>query len=498
MTTAQPPEFDPHLRRLVIVVTLGAIMTILDTTITTVAVKTLGAEFHTSLTSIQWVLTGYTLALSMSIPLTGWAIARFGPRTMWIASLLLFITGSVLCGIAWSIAGLITFRVLQGFGAGMIVPIGQTMLARAAGPARMGRVMSAVAVPAMLAPVLGPVAGGLILDRLSWRWMFYINVPLCALAVIAAIRLLPRDIAAERADRLDILGLALLSPGLGALVYGAAQAGSGTGLTDARVAGSIGAGVVLLAAYTLHAARKGAAALVDIRLLRDRNFATVNLMIFAYVGSVFALMALLPLYFQTVEGDTPLRSGIMIAPFGLGAAATMLITGKLADRFSPRRLIRCGLPIALLGIAALTQTTEATAPAVLAAILFVIGLGHGTMMPAAMSAPYRTLEHSEIPAGTTATNVGIRTAGSFGVALLLILLQRAVESRLPGQTGGAAPLTGTARTPCTAHLLAEAFTQTYWWALVIAALAIVPALMIKAVQPRDARPGDRVPVRSRR
>ncbi|AYF77468.1 MFS transporter [Nocardia yunnanensis] len=245
MTTSTPAastEFDPALRRLVVVVVLGAIMTILDTTITSVAVKTLGSQFDTTLTTTQWVLAGYTLALSTSIPLSGWAIERFGPKTMWMVSLLLFVAGSVLCGLAWNIAALIGFRVLQGFGAGMILPIGQTMLARAAGPARMGRVMSAIAVPAMLAPVLGPAVGGLILGHLSWRWMFYINVPLCAVAVLAALRLLPPDPVRDRGAKLDLLGLALLSPGLGALVYGAAQAGSGVGLTDIRVLAGVAVG----------------------------------------------------------------------------------------------------------------------------------------------------------------------------------------------------------------------------------------------------------------
>ncbi|MFE3193054.1 MDR family MFS transporter [Nocardia sp. NPDC059240] len=454
-TPTASTEFDPALRKLVIVVVLGAIMTILDTTITSVAVNTLGAQFHTPLTTIQWVLTGYTLALSASIPLSGWVIVRFGPKTMWIVSLLLFITGSVLCGLAWNITALILFRLLQGFGAGMVMPIGQTMLARAAGPARMGRVMSAVAVPAMLAPVLGPTVGGLILGHLSWRWMFYINVPLCAIAVLAAIVLLPPDPVRDHDAELDLLGLALLSPGLGALVYGTAQAGSGTSLTDVRVAAAVLTGAALIGCYVLHALRKGDAALVDVRLLRDRNFAAVNAMMFLYIGTLSGLMALLPLNFQTVDGDTPLRSGAMVAPLGVGAIITTLLTGRLADKYSPRLLILAGLPVVLLGFLALTRPSTGDIP--LLAILFVIGLGHGMIMPAAMGATYQSLRRTEIPSATTATNVGIRAGSSFGVAALLVLLQR--------NTGHSA-------------LDASTFTHTYWWALAIGAAALVPALLL--------------------
>lgn len=478
-----PGGFDPALRRLALVVVLGAIMTILDTTIANVAVNTLSKEFGTSLSTIQWVLTGYTLALSVSIPLSGWAIARFGAKTMWIASLLMFISGSVLCGVAWDVASLVGFRLLQGFGAGMIMPIGQTMLARAAGPDRIGRVMSVVAVPAMLAPVLGPVVGGLILDHLSWRWMFFVNIPLCAIAVIVAIRLLPRDPARDRDSHLDVLGLLLLSPGLAALVYGTSEASRGESFSDARVLGSILAGLVFVTCYVLHAARKGRAALVDTRPLRNRTFAAANGLLFAYVGALFGLMALVPLYFQTVEGDSPLRSGFMVAPLGLGAMVTMPIAGKLTDRISPRILIFCGLPAILIGILGLTQTDASTGRPTLVALLFVLGLGHGMIMPAAMGAGYRTLDRADIPAATTTTNVDIRVASSFGVAALLVLLQRNVEHQFPGAAGSVAAVTQSRPPAQIAPLLAHAFTRTYWWALAIAAVAVVPALMIQRLSP---------------
>src|SRR5579862_6425241 len=182
---------DPHLWRIASVVVLGSIMSILDTTIVNVALETLGRDLHSTIADIQWVITGYMLSLAAVIPITGWAARRFGAKPVYLLSLTLFTLGSALCGFAHSLDELIAFRVIQGVGGGMILPLGQLMMATAAGPKRMGRVMSIVAVPAMLAPILGPTVGGVILEDWSWRWIFYINVPIGIAAVIAGLRILP-------------------------------------------------------------------------------------------------------------------------------------------------------------------------------------------------------------------------------------------------------------------------------------------------------------------
>src|SRR5579862_5338571 len=201
---------------------LGAVMSILDTTIVNVALATLGKDLHSSLANIQWVITGYMLALAAVIPVTGWAARRFGAKRVYLVSLVLFTAGSALCGFATSANELIAFRIIQGVGGGMILPIGQLMMARAAGPKRMGRVMSVVAVPAMLAPILGPTLGGLILDNASWRWIFFVNVPIGMIAAPLAMRVLPSH-KPSPTDRLDVVGLLLMATGLPLLTYGLAE-----------------------------------------------------------------------------------------------------------------------------------------------------------------------------------------------------------------------------------------------------------------------------------
>src|SRR3954452_17398429 len=233
------------------VVVCGAVMTILDSTIVNVAIKRLGLVFDARLSTIQWVSTAYLLAIAAVIPLAGWAVDRYGTRRVFMSAVAAFAGGSLLCGLAWSAGSLIAFRVLQGLGGGLVMPVGMTILARAAGQDRMGRVMALVGVPMLLAPAIGPVLGGALLDSASWRLIFFITLPVAALALVLAARVLPRAGGEERTVPLDVLGLALLSPGLAALVAGLVSPAGGA-LAHAVW---LVLGVVLIAAFVAHALR---------------------------------------------------------------------------------------------------------------------------------------------------------------------------------------------------------------------------------------------------
>src|SRR3984885_10909472 len=274
-----------HVWRVSPVVIVGSIMSILDTTIVNVALATLSHELHATIDNIQWVATGYLLALAAVIPVTGWAARRFGAKPVYLTSLVLFTLGSALCGLATSTTELIFFRVLQGFGGGMILPVGQLMMAEAAGPKRMGRVMSVVAVPAMLAPILGPTIGGLILDNVSWRWIFYVNVPIGIIAVIAAARILPK-VARQPTEALDYKGLAMLATGLPLITYGLAEVGATGSFTSPKVVGPLLGGLALVAAfavYALHVKRP----LLNLRLYARPTFSTASIAMFCIGAALF-------------------------------------------------------------------------------------------------------------------------------------------------------------------------------------------------------------------
>src|SRR4051812_6693985 len=268
---SSPPsdKLDRAVLAVASVVVLGAIMSILDVTVVNVAINTLAKDFDTTLSTIQWVVTGYTLALATVIPLTGWAADRFGTKRLYMISIALFAFGSALSGVAWSAESLIAFRVLQGFGGGMIMPAGMTILTRAAGVDRVGRVMAVIGIPMLLGPIFGPILGGWLVDDFSWHWIFFINVPIGAAALFMSLRVLPRDVAAP-AHRLDWLGFALLSPGLALVIYGLAES-SGNGFGESKVIGPLTVGLALLAAFVRHGLRTHDA-LIDLRLFANRTF----------------------------------------------------------------------------------------------------------------------------------------------------------------------------------------------------------------------------------
>src|SRR3954469_4688050 len=247
-------------------------MSVVEMKMSNVALETLSREPHAGADTIQWVSTAYLLAVAIVIPLTGWATERWGSKRVWMTCVFLFGVGSALCGLAWSAESLIFFRVLQGIGGGMIMPVGMSVMAQTAGPKRIGRVMSVVGVPMLLGPILGPVLGGLIVDDASWRWIFYVNIPVAMVALVLARRLLHADQGRADAGRLDWRGLALLSPGLGLIVFGLSESESHGGFSDPMVLAPVVIGLVLVAGFVVHSLRTSRP-LIDVRLFREPSFA---------------------------------------------------------------------------------------------------------------------------------------------------------------------------------------------------------------------------------
>jgi EmrB/QacA subfamily drug resistance transporter len=460
-----------------VVVVLGAITTVLDATIVNVALPTLGRDLHASISAIQWLPTIYLLAFASVIPLTGWAAGRFGAKRVWLASLGIFLAGSLLAGMSPSIGALIGARVIQGVGGGMIMPLGQLILAQVAGPQRLGRVMSIIGVPMLLAPIFGPLIGGSLVDAASWRWIFFVNLPVGLAAIVLAVRLLPAA-GARSARRLDIPGAVLLSGGLALFLYGLAESGQHAQWATPSVLAPMAAGAVLLALFGRHAMR-AEDPLIDLRLFRHRGFATGAAANFLLGTALFGVALLLPLYFQILRGRSPLQTGLFLAPQGLGAAIAISLAGYLTDKVGARRVVPAGIALAVAGTGWYTQIGAHTPYWELLTALFAIGAGLGATITPAMAAAYQGLPHTAMGHATSAINVIQRVAGALGSALLAVVLQQAMTARLPGFHGGigqAAALA--AASPGAAAAVARAFGISFAVALVISVLALIPSVLL--------------------
>jgi EmrB/QacA subfamily drug resistance transporter len=457
-------RLDPALVKLALVLMLGSLAAGLDTTIVNVALDTVGRHFRVPVASVQWVITAYLLALTMVVPLTAWTVERFGARRMWLVSLGTFLAGSMLCGVAWSLPVLITFRVLQGLGGGMLLPLVRTILAQVAGQQRMGRAMVFVAVPGSLTPVLGPVLGGLVTDSLGWRWVFYVNLPVCLAGLILAYRTVPASQPGNRTARLDVRGLALLTAGLAAGVYGLSEAGSHDGFAAPAAWVPLAAAAAALAAYAAYALATRTEPVIDLRLFRHRSFTASSVMLFLLGGSLFGSVFLLPLYYQQARHASALQAGLLLAPLGLGMSIGMAYVGRLIDRIGGERPVTlAGMALAAAGLVPYAVLTAHSSQALLGVSLFVTGLGLGTVTLAAFTSTYRGLSHEQFAPATSANRILQQVGGVLGTAVLAIVLQQAAGSHAP----------------------AAAFGHTFTFALGFTALAVIPALAL----PRRCRPG---------
>jgi EmrB/QacA subfamily drug resistance transporter len=455
--------------RVAVVVILGAIMSVLDTTIVNVALHDLSGDLHASLGSIQWVITGYLLSLAAVIPVTGWAVRRFSARRLYLIALVVFTAGSALCALATNSTELILFRVLQGIGGGMITPIGQMILVKAAGPRNLPKVMSFIGVPIVLAPVFGPTLGGLLLQTAGWQWIFLINAPVGAIALVMAWRLLPHDEAgSSQAGRLDLAGLALAALGVVGITYGLSESESAGSLTAPSVLVPVLAGIVLLALFVVRS-RHTEHPLLDLGLFANPAFRAASIVTFCLGAALFGAMILMPLYFQTVRGEDAISTGLLLIPQGIGGGLGMFLSGRLTERLGAGRTSLIGGLI--LGAATLpfVLVTAGTPFAVIGVSMLVRGIGVGLAIMPAMTAAFSVLSREQINDASPQLTVLQRVGGSLGTAIIAVVLQGHID-HTHTQAG-----------------LASGFGQTYWWVLGVTLAALVPTLLLMRIERRARR-----------
>jgi EmrB/QacA subfamily drug resistance transporter len=403
--SGESDRLDPAIWKITSVVVLGSFLAQLDATVVNVSLSTLAVELHSSLTAIQWVTSGYLLALTLMLPLNGWLVDRIGARALYLWCFSAFTLSSALCGISWSANSLVGFRVLQGMSGGLLAPMAQMMMARHAGK-HMVRVMGYGAVPILFAPILGPVIAGAILQYASWRWLFLINLPVGVLAVVLAVLILPKDHEELRPRDLDLVGLALLSPGLVLFLYGADHLGNRTGLV------ALIASIALLATFLSTAAKRKDKALIDLRLFRGRDFSASVVTQFMANGIAFAGQMLIPIYLIRACGLSPSATGWLLAPLGLGMMFCYPLLGTLTKRFGIRKVSAGGALLAFAGtLPFLYLTSHRLVLAVLVSALFIRGMGLSAIGMPSIASAYASVKRRDLPMATTALNIVQRLGG---------------------------------------------------------------------------------------
>jgi EmrB/QacA subfamily drug resistance transporter len=361
----------------------------------------------------------------------------------------------VLCSLAWNAESLIAFRVVQGLGGGLMLPLLQTLIMQAAGGRNLGRTMSIISLPTALGPILGPVAGGLILNSLDWRWLFWVNVPFCVVGLFLAWRFLPRDTDTTRA-RLDVVGLVLLSPALVGILYGLSDVTKSGGFGRADVLIPLVAGAVLLVAFAIYATRRGGNALVDVRLFARRPVLVASGLLFLSGAALYGAMLLLPLYWQEVRGSDALLAGLLLAPQGLGALLSRSFAGRLTDSIGAKWVAVVGFAIVGIATIPFALATASTNEWFLMASLVVRGFGLGAVLIPVMTVAFVGLDRSDVPHASILTRVSQQIGGSFGVAVLAVLLEGAAASAAPTLAGAA-----------------SAFDQAFWWSVAFTVVAVL-------------------------
>jgi EmrB/QacA subfamily drug resistance transporter len=475
LTPRRTGGLEPHIKRVAIVIVLGMIMSILDTTIVNVALASLSKDLHTPLSDIQWVVSAYLLALAAVIPLSGWAVRRYGAYRIYMQALILFTLGSALCGLATTSGELIAFRALQGLGGGMLAPTGLTILVNAAGRDELPRVMSAIGVPMVLAPVFGPTLGGFLLQAVSWHAIFMINVPIGIATALVAVRLLPRDHPdKDKAGPLDWPGFLLAGFGTVGITYGLSQSATAGSFSSLSVIGPIVGGSLLLVVFVLRS-RHISHALLDLTLYKIRAYSAATVVMFCMGAALFGAMILLPLYFQVCRGEDAIRTGLLLIPQGVGASIGMNRSGLATRRFGAGLTSLVGVMIMVTATVPFLFIGATTPYLAIWGCMVVRGMGVGLAMMPAMTAAFSALDHDQVNDASPQLNVIQRVGGSLGTAIIAVVLQSELS-----HAGGSATAT------------AAAFADTYRWVILMSILALIPAAVLWRVERRVRAEGGEI------
>ncbi len=441
------------------ILVLGALPSMLDTTIVNIAVNDFTKMFSTSFAVAQWVVTGYTLALGIAVPFSGWMMKKYDGKKIFMGALGLFLVASILCGLSWNMPSLIIFRVLQGFASGLIIPTLTALIVQTAGNENLGRLMSIVGIPIVFAPIIGPVIGGLILQYLSWNWLFFVNLPFGVVALLMMQWKLPKFEAIDKGAKMDWPGVLLLALISGMFILGVTEGRESYFRATSILAFS--AGAVSLITYLVYAWKKKNKALIPLALFKSKNFSAAFFSLFLAGFATNGPMLLLPMFFQNVRGLDVIASALWLIPQGIGMLIARPLVGKMTDKYGARLVVLPSIAITILGTLPFVFFDASTMQWVIWIVLFIRGIGIGGITVPVMSDAYVGLEKLLVPAASVATRIIQNIGAAFGSAMLATVVSSALSAK-----------------EATVSNIADAYHLGFITSLIFMMISILPSLFL--------------------
>ncbi len=469
--TVQPSSTDqPFSMKAIIApllaVIVGMIMVILDSTIVNVALSKFEEEFGSSLNTIQWTFTGYTLALSAVIPLAGWMTDKFGSKRIFMITIALFTLGSALCAAAQTIDQLIIYRIIQGLGGGMVMPIGMAMIFRLAPPERRGSVMGMLGIPMLMAPALGPVLSGWLIENATWHWIFLINVPIGIVALLVGVKYLP-SFSQGKAPALDMLGMVLAPIAFSSIAYGVSEGGRNSWSADQTVIALAVGGLALLLFIIVELRHRQP--LLELRVFRSSDFTRGILLTWIVQIALFGAMILVPVLLQNVMQYSAFETGMIMLPQAIGSMIFMPIGGKLFDKIGARPLAIVGMLSVSCALFLLSGVQLDTPLIQILIPLFMVGSGMGLSMMSLNTHVLNAAPRHLVSRVTPLTTAAQQVVTSFAVAGL--------TGYLTTRTGDHADRLGKNGNPLEA--MVSAFDDTFLLSMGLAFIGFALAFLLR-------------------
>jgi EmrB/QacA subfamily drug resistance transporter len=487
-----------------VVLVVGMFATVLDTTIVNVAIPSIQKDIGASADDVEWIVTAYTLALGMVVPLCGWLGDRIGLSRLYALALLGFAVTSAMCGLAWDLPSLVAFRILQAIPGGVLPVISLTMLYRIVPPAKIGSAMGMYGLGVVVAPAIGPTLGGWLLEHTTWPVIFFINLPIGILGAIAAMLVFPR-IRPTSWPRFDFWGFITIAYGLFAILLASSE-GQDWGWTGYRVLMLFTSGALSLALFVVIELQVETP-LLDVRVFRSWSYTNSLLLIVVVSIGLNAVLFYLPQFMQEGQGLTALNAGLTLLPEAFALVIMMPIAGKLYDMFGARWPAVAGLAISAYGTYLLTDLSPATTRMEIMVWTSLRAFGVALAMMPIMTAGLSALPPESTGAGSAWSNVGQRVAGSLGLAGFGALVSSQQNQLMADRSslltsGDAGSVPGLRQildqgasglyglyVQLQAQVLASAYADVFLVATLLTAAVIVLGLML----PSKARPGVATP-----